>query len=305
LHHLRHVRFGEPCSSSEWRFVTDLAARFAGNVAVVTGAANGIGRAAVLRMVAEGARVVAADLNADAAARLERDVADRGGSDALRCVVCDVSVESSVEALVQEALQAFGGLDLLFNNAGTSTPPTPVEDLAAADWDRLLRINLDSVFFGIKHATPLLKRNPNGGSIVNTASLAALSGEAGPLSYSASKAAVVNLTMTTAVQLAPHRIRVNVVSPGWILTSLVMGLRGSAEELIPVMERAQPWPEHGRPEDVAAAALFLLSEDARFITGHNLVVDGGMTAAGPSFFSRVAQLKAELAAEGNNTDKPA
>lgn len=281
--------------------------RLAGKVAIITGGANGIGRASVHRFIAEGATVVAADLNVAAGRDLEAECTEAGyASSAFRFLPCDVSDEGAVEGLIASTVQAYGRLDCLFNNAGTSGKQPSVIDLETDDWHRMLRNNLDSVFFGIKHGARAMKGNADGGSIINTSSLAALSGGAGPTSYASSKAGVISLTQSSAVQLAAMRIRVNAISPGSILTDLVIRLRGAAEKLIPVMERTQPWPEHGTAEHVAGAALFLASEDARFVTGHNLVVDGGLTAAGPRFFDRIREieegLERERAAAGSGVD---
>jgi NAD(P)-dependent dehydrogenase (short-subunit alcohol dehydrogenase family) len=142
-----------------------------------------------------------------------------------------------------------------------------------------------------------MKQSQNGGSIINTASIAALSARSGTDAYSAAKAAIVNVTLSAAVRLAPFRIRVNAISPGPILTNMVIRLRGPADQLKRIMERSQPWPEHGRPEHIAGAALFLASDDASFVVGHNLIVDGGMMAAGPRYGDRSEEIRATLERE--------
>src|SRR5262249_34343309 len=134
------------------------------------------------------------------------------------------------------------------------------------------------VFLGMKHAARVLKAQGQGGSIVSTASIAGLAGGDGPQAYSASKAAVINLTRAVAIELAPQRIRVNAICPGAILTPLIH--RGNPDSMRPLLDKYQPWPDAGQPEDIAAAALFLASDDARFVTGAALVVDGGATARG-------------------------
>jgi NAD(P)-dependent dehydrogenase (short-subunit alcohol dehydrogenase family) len=144
-----------------------------------------------------------------------------------------------------------------------------------------------SVFLGIKHGARAMKRQGQGGSIINTASVAGLSGGSGPLCYSACKAAVINLTRSAATELAPDKIRVNAICPGAILTPLVH--RGSPDAVRPRLAGLQPWPEVGEPEHIAGAALFLASDDARFVTGEPLVVDGGLTAAGPNLISRMRE----------------
>jgi NAD(P)-dependent dehydrogenase (short-subunit alcohol dehydrogenase family) len=192
------------------------------------------------------------------------------------------------------SVKRFGKIDCVFNNAAIAPRDVALVDLDIEQWHKVLDVNLNGVLYGIKHGARELKKNPDGGTIINTSSLAALSAKSGPAAYSASKAAIVNLTMAAAVQLAEFKIRVNAISPGSILTSLVIKLRGPAERLIPVMERTQPWPEHGRPEYIASVALFLASEDSRFMTGQNLVVDGGLMAAGPRFIDRVAEIQEAL-----------
>lgn len=252
--------------------------RFAGKVAVVTGGANGIGRAAALRFLDEGARVVIGDLNAAAAAEAVELAAQAGHGDRIRFIATDVAREDDVAAMIDLAVSAFGRLDCVFNNAGLVGAIGPISDLAVDDWDSTVAVLLRGVFLGMKHGARVLKAQGTGGAIVNTASVAGLSGGEGPQAYSASKAAVINLTRAVAVELAPHRIRVNAVCPGAILTPLVH--RGSPEAAESMLQQLQPWPEAGKPEHVAGVALFLASEDARFVTGAAVVVDGGLTAAG-------------------------
>jgi NAD(P)-dependent dehydrogenase (short-subunit alcohol dehydrogenase family) len=279
--------------------VADAGLRLDGKVAVVTGGASGIGRAAVLRFLDEGACVVAADVDAASGGQLvdEVDATAHKGRVAFR--LCDVADEGAVADTMAHAVTTFGRLDCVFNNAGIAPRDAPLVDLDVAQWNTVLNVNLNGVLYGIKHGARAISKNADGGTIINTSSLAAFSAKSGPAAYSASKAAIVNLTMAAAVQLAPSRIRVNAISPGSILTNLVIKLRGPVERLIPVMERTQPWPEHGRPEDIAAAALFLASEDSRFVTGHNLVVDGGLMAAGPRFVDRVAEIQEAIDREAS------
>ncbi len=247
-------------------------------VALVTGGANGIGRATVLRFLAEGAAVVAADLN-EATGQETLDLAARAGHGRrIRFQRTDVTQEADVAAAVQFAVTEFGRLDCIFNNAGIGGAFGPITHISAEDWDYTFAVLVRGVFFGIKHAARVMKAQGQGGSIINTASVAGLSGGDGPQAYSAAKAAVINLTRAVAIELAPARIRVNAICPGAILTPLLH--RGSPEALAPVLEKIQPWPEVGQGEHVAGAALFLASEDARFVTGAALVVDGGLTATG-------------------------
>jgi NAD(P)-dependent dehydrogenase (short-subunit alcohol dehydrogenase family) len=255
-----------------------MAGRLDGKVAMITGAANGIGRATVLRFLDEGARVVAADLNETTGAEM-LDLATRAGHAArVRFVRTDVAEEKDVEAAVQLAVSAFGRLDCVFNNAGVAGAFGPITHVSADDWDYTFAVLVRGVFFGIKHGARVMKAQGQGGSIINTASVAGLSGGDGPQAYSAAKAAVINLSRAVAVELAPNQIRVNAICPGGINTPLIH--RGSPDALRPILEKLQPWPEAGQPEHIASAALFLATDDARFVTGHALVVDGGLTAMG-------------------------
>ncbi|HYC24014.1 MAG TPA: glucose 1-dehydrogenase [Candidatus Bathyarchaeia archaeon] len=252
--------------------------RLEGKVALITGGGNGIGRATVLRFLEEGASVVFADLNqANAAETL--DLAGRQGKQArIDFVLADVAEESQVEAAVERTVARFGRLDCVFNNAGVAGAFGPITEIAVEDWDYTFAVLVRGVFLGMKHGARVMKKQRQGGAILSTASIAGLGGGDGPQAYSAAKAAVINLTRAVAIELAPERIRVNAICPGAILTPLLH--RGSPEAIQPVLEKLQPWPEAGRPEHIAAAALFLASDDARFVTGEALVVDGGLTAMG-------------------------
>jgi NAD(P)-dependent dehydrogenase (short-subunit alcohol dehydrogenase family) len=252
--------------------------RLDGKAALITGGANGIGRATALRFLREGARVVVADLN-DATAAEMLDLAARDGHRGqVRFIRTDVAEEAQVEAAIRLAVSEFGRLDCVFNNAGVAGAFGPITHISAEDWDYTFAVLVRGVFFGIKHAARVMKAQGGGGSIISTASVAGLSGGDGPQAYSAAKAAVINLTRAVAVELAPERIRINAICPGAILTPLVH--RGNPEALEPILQKAQPWPTAGQPDDIAAAALFLASDDARFVTGAAFVVDGGLTAAG-------------------------
>ena len=258
--------------------------QLSGKVAVITGGASGMGQATVLRFLQEGARVVVADFNAASGANTLALAADRGQADHVRFIRTNVTQEPDVEAMIAHAQSEFGRLDIVFNNAGVGGAVGPIWDIDVEEWDYTFDVLTKGVFLGIKHAARAMKRQGQGGAIVNTASIAGLSGGAGPLAYSAAKAAVVNLTRAAALQLAPDRIRVNAICPGGIITPLID--RGDPEALAPLMDELQPWPQHGRGEDIAGAAVFLSSDDASFITGEALVVDGGLTAAGPEIWRR-------------------
>jgi NAD(P)-dependent dehydrogenase (short-subunit alcohol dehydrogenase family) len=259
-----------------------MSGRLEGKVAIITGGASGIGRASVLRFLAEGARVVIADVNETRAHETIELAAELTSREHVRFTRCDVAEEADVQGAVACALAAFGQLDCMFNNAGLPGAVGALSETSVTDWDRTFAVNVRGVFLGIKHAAPTMR--VHGGSIINTASIAALNAGAGPAAYSSCKAAVVGLTRSAALELAPQRIRVNSLCPGLILTPLLE--RGRASALPEVLRSAQPWPEAGLPEHIADAALFLASDESRFITGESLVVDGGITARGPGVFER-------------------
>jgi NAD(P)-dependent dehydrogenase (short-subunit alcohol dehydrogenase family) len=248
--------------------------RLTGRVAVITGGASGIGKATALRFLAEGARVVVGDLNAEAGAALLAEV----GDDALRVQTTDVSDEQQVEALIATATTTFGQLDILFNNAGIGGAFGPLTEIDVEHFDRTFAILTRSVFLGIKHGAKAMIAQGGGGSIINTASVAGAAGGGGPLAYSAAKAAVISLTENSATELAPYRIRVNAICPGFIRTPLAVGR--DEQLIVDRVAAVQPWPEIGAPEHIAAACLFLASDDASFITGDSIPVDGGMLASG-------------------------
>jgi NAD(P)-dependent dehydrogenase (short-subunit alcohol dehydrogenase family) len=252
-------------------------ARLDGKVAVITGAGSGIGRVAAMLFAAEGAKVVVADVVGDHA----RSVADEivaGGGSALPVTV-DVSDQSQVEAMVAAAVSAYGGLQVLFNNAGIFPDDDGgVLDTPPETWQRVMEVNLKGVWLGCRAAVPAMLAS-GGGSIVNVASFVALMGAAtAQIAYTASKGGVLAMTRELAVEYARQGIRANSLCPGPIETPLLA-------ELLADPERRQrrlvhiPIGRFGRPEEIAKAALFLASDDASFITGSALVVDGGITAA--------------------------
>jgi len=195
-----------------------------------------------------------------------------------------VAKEADVKAMVDCAVSNFGRLDVVFNNAGVGGAIGPVWDIEEDEWDYTFDVLVKGVFFGIKHAARVMRKQGQGGVIINTASTAGLSGGSGPLVYSAAKAAVINLTKAAAVQLAPDRIRVNAICPGGILTGLTD--QGNPEEAAKTLDALQPWPRHGEGKHIAGAALFLAGDDGEFVTGDALVVDGGLTAVGPDMWRR-------------------
>jgi len=245
--------------------------RFQGKIAVVTGGASGIGEAIMRQLISEGARVVIGDLNTGKGEALAAEL----GEQSLRFRRCDVGLQADVDALVDEAEHGFGGLDLLFNNAGIGGTFGTADQISAEDWLRVIAVNLNSVFYGCHAAIPAMRKR-GGGAIVNTASISGLAGDYGTNAYNATKGAVINYTRTLAIDHARENIRVNALLPGLIDTPLVqvldqIGIRKAWVDVIP-MRRA------GTPAEMAQVALFLASDAASFVTGSMYVADGGMSA---------------------------
>jgi len=247
-----------------------------GKVAVVTGGASGLGAATARLFVAEGARVVIADLNTDGGEAL---AAELGDSAEFRTV--DVSQESDVALAVDEACDRWGNLDVMFNNAGFGGVRGPIETISEDDYDITMDVLLKGVFFGIKHAAPRMKAQGSG-SIINTASVAGLLAGESPHLYSVAKAAVIHLTKTVALELGEYQVRVNAICPGVIATPLAAGPRtirdGKLDKFRENVGRNQVIGRVGEPEDIANAALYLASDRSSFITGTAHVVDGGAFA---------------------------
>jgi NAD(P)-dependent dehydrogenase (short-subunit alcohol dehydrogenase family) len=242
-------------------------------VAIVTGAGSGIGRASALRFAAEGASVVAADIRGPKVDETVEMIRREGGT-AVACQA-DVAKGADVERMVAFAVESFGGLHALFNNAGTIRPGTAVS-LSEQDWDLVMAVNVRSVFLGAKYAVPVMAAG-GGGTIVSTASVSGMRGDPGSVVYSASKAAVINLTRSLAVDHARQNIRVNCICPGAIDTPPV-GRMLSDPAARARSERAHPLGRIGQPEEIAAAAVWLSSAESSFVTGQAIVVDGGLTA---------------------------
>ncbi len=252
-----------------------------GKVAVITGAASGIGRASAIRFAGEGAAVVIADLNSEGGEAAVRDCKEHGGRAVFQKT--DVASEPEVKGLVDRAVKEFGRLDVIFNNAGLGGAVGTIEEITGDNWDRTLAILLKSVFLGMKYSVPEM-RKLGGGSIISTASVAGLAGGRGPHAYSAAKAAVVNLTRSVALEVGKDRIRVNCICPGGINTPLIYNrLPGGRQVGEQFLAQLQAIPRAGHAEDIAAMALFLASDDSEWVTGQAMVVDGGLTAGGRLF----------------------
>ncbi|MCR9279325.1 MAG: SDR family oxidoreductase [Pseudomonadaceae bacterium] len=264
--------------------------RLNGKTAIITGGASGMGRSTAMKFLDEGASVLIADFNAETGAETLAEATSRGHGERVRFIATDVAKEADIEAMIQTAIDAFGQLDIVFNNAGVGGAIGPLVETTVESWDYTMDVLAKGVFLGIKHAARVMIEQGIGGSIINTASIAGLSGDSGPLVYSAAKAAVINMSKSAAVELAPAKIRVNAICPGLIATPLAAG-----SKLDQARERyatAQPWPEYGDGEHIAGAALFLASDDSRFVTGEHIVVDGGLSAAGPELSKRFPQTSA-------------
>jgi NAD(P)-dependent dehydrogenase (short-subunit alcohol dehydrogenase family) len=253
--------------------------RLTGKTALITGAGSGIGRATAMRFAEEGAAVAVVDLRADAA----EETADKITADGGRAVAvaADVTEAAAIERAVAMAVEVFGRLDVLYNNAGVDSTGS-VADADEADWDRCFAVNVKGTFLASRAAVPHLERD-GGGSIVNQGSVAALVGVPGFAAYCAAKGAVVALTRSMAVDLAPRGIRVNVICPGTVYTPLMEPLlrrRGDGDLEAGLAKTIAKYPigRLGTPEEIAEAALWLASPESSFATGTVLTVDGGMTA---------------------------
>ena len=244
--------------------------RFAGKVAVITGGASGIGLATARRLHGEGAAVVIADLSDEAGAAAAAELGDRAVYQH-----ADVADYDQVEALMGRAVQAFGGLDIVFNNAGIGSFAA-APDLALEEWRRVIDIDLSGVFYGCKAAIPHLRAR-GGGAIVNTASISGMGGDFSFAAYNAAKGGVINLTRAVAIDHAREGIRVNAVCPGPVDTPIIAGL-DQFQGVRQVWNEAVPMGRFAQPEEIAAVVAFLASDDASYLTGAIVPVDGGVTA---------------------------
>jgi NAD(P)-dependent dehydrogenase (short-subunit alcohol dehydrogenase family) len=245
--------------------------RFENKTAIITGGASGIGRAAALRFAHEGAQVVIGDLNVDGGRATAGLIEEQGGS-ALFAEI-NVSDSKQMKELISVTVETFGKLDILFNNAGIGNPNVKSVDLAEEEWDQIIDINLKGVFLGIKYAVPEMKKT-GGGAIINTSSLLGIKGQKYLAAYNASKAGIILLTKNAALEYGRDGIRVNAIAPGVIDTKIIDGWKND-ERKWPIISRANALGRIGTPEEVADAVLFLASDEASFITGATLSVDGG------------------------------
>ena len=251
--------------------------RLEGKVAVITGGASGIGEASVRLFVEEGAEVVVADVQDERGGKLASELG-------AEYVHADVTLEEDVEAAVSHAVDVYGRLDCMFNNAGVAGAVGPIESVTVEAFDRTVAVLLRGVFLGVKHAAPVM-RAQGGGSIINTASVAATSTGYGNHVYSAAKAGVVQFTRSVAMELGEDNVRVNCILPGFIPTPMIAIARGvpigEADAKLGVItesfKEAQPLRRPGHPDDIAKAALWLASDDSGFVNGHALAVDGGVS----------------------------
>jgi NAD(P)-dependent dehydrogenase (short-subunit alcohol dehydrogenase family) len=256
-----------------WR---QIMARLEKKVAVITGAASGIGRSTAIMFAGEGAAIVIADLNREGGESAARECKETGGNAVFQ--LTDVAREEDIKSAVDRAVKEFDRLDIMYNNAGLGGAVGPLEKTTADNWDRSFAILLRAVFLGIKYAAPEM-RKLGGGSIISTASIAGLRGAPGLHAYCAAKAGVISLTRSAAIELAKDKIRVNCICPGLIATPLTYNrIPGGEQVATQLFAGFQPWPRAGRPEDIAAMALFLASDDSEFVSGQAMVVDGAVTS---------------------------
>jgi NAD(P)-dependent dehydrogenase (short-subunit alcohol dehydrogenase family) len=243
--------------------------KLADRIAIVTGGASGIGKATAENFAAEGAKVIIGDLASSAGAKIAAAI---GGT----FVPTDVREAKQVEALVKAATDKFGRLDVMFNNAGIGLS-MPLLETSEEDYRRTIAIDLDGVFWGLKFGGKVMV-NQKRGAIINTASVAGLIGSPGLSAYNAAKHGVVGLTRNAALEFAAYGVRVNCICPGVIETPLVMNMFGEMEGARKMLDQMHPMGRMGQPVEIAKAVTFLASDDASFITGHALAIDGGIMA---------------------------
>jgi NAD(P)-dependent dehydrogenase (short-subunit alcohol dehydrogenase family) len=247
---------------------------YTGKVAFVTGAGNGIGRAAALAFAREGASVVVADVSEESNHETARMIEEIGGR--ALAVMCNVTRAEDVRGALDKTIEAFGRLDIAFNNAGVEQKKAATAELEEVEWDRIVDINLRGVFLCMKYEIPLMLKQ-GGGAIVNTSSGAGIIGVKEGAAYVASKHGVIGLTKSAALEYASQNIRVNAVCPGYIDTPMMDRFTGGTSEGREKVIAEEPVGRMGQPEEIAAAVLWLCSDAAAFVVGHAMVVDGGQT----------------------------
>mgnify|MGYP000288942960 CR=1 FL=1 len=247
-----------------------------GKIAIVTGAAMGIGRASSILLALHGAKVVISDINADKAQETATMIRENSGECIV--VITDVAQDLEVKQLIEKTIETYGKIDVLYNNVGVAIGGSVVET-SEVNWHRVMDINLGGIFRGCKYAIPHMINN-GGGSIVNTSSVQALTGFEGWAAYAASKGGIISLTRQVAAEYAKHSIRVNCIAPGTIMTPMnekIFDELENPQELIEKWNNMHPIGRFGQPEEIAQIGLFLASEMSSFITGQCIVADGGVT----------------------------
>lgn len=248
---------------------------FRGKVAFVTGAANGIGRATALAFAREGVRVVAADVSEEANQKTASLIEEQNGQ--ALAVRCDVTRPEDVKAALERTVEFFGRLDFAFNNAGIEPgKPAPTADYDEEEWNRIIDVNLRGAFLCMKHQIPLILAQ-GGGAIVNTSSGAGIVGIKGSPAYTAAKHGLIGLTKAAALDYAAQNIRINAVRPGYIDTPMMERFTGGTPEGRAKVIAEEPVGRMGKPEEIAAAVVWLCSDAAAFVIGHAMVIDGGQT----------------------------
>ena len=248
--------------------------RFEDRVALVTGGTSGIGKATAVAFAAEGARVVVAGRRETEGTAVVADIRRHGGQATF--VATDVAHDADVRKLVDSALSSYGRLDVAFNNAGTEGVMRPITDLDEQDWARTIDVNLKGTWLSMKHEIAAMAER--GGAIVNIATIAAIVGMPGATIYAASKGGIIAMSRAAAIEWAPKGLRINVVSPGAVETDMFERFTGGDERTKAEFKAAHPLGRAASVAEIAEAVLWLASDAAAFITGHNLVVDGGYTA---------------------------